>query len=688
MARGPRGLAGLHLTRDGVPPEPTRAGSLFLGIVGSENPTVEARWPRGTWFDDLQLFWDALTRTGRLSGDAGDAPSPQGISDPGAFGEVVSLPPRGSRDVLFLLAWYFPHLENRWNPDEPRVAGRPLRAYYGARFESALEVARHVAEKLPDLEAATRRFHDAFFSQTLPPEVLDAVSSQISTLRTPTCLRLDTGSFHAFEGCTDRTGCCPMDCTHVWNYAQALPHLWPSLERTLRETGLRGNLFEDGRQAFRTLLPLSEDARFDRKPAADGQLGEILKLHRDWRISGDTRWLEGLWPDARRALEYAFVQWDADRDGLVEGEQHVTYDVELYGPNPLVGVLYLAALRAGAALADAVGDEKAAESYRSLAERGAARLDEVCWTGDYYEQRTPSRREIRSDPYPTGSLGGSLEGLGPGEPPRYQIDSGCLSDQLLGEWMARVCGVGPVLPGRRVQRTLRAIVKNNFRKSLREHANPQRIYALGDESGLVLCTWPRGGRPRLPFPYADEVWTGTEYQVAAHLIFEGEVASGLELVRSARERFDGLKRNPWDETECGHHYARAMSSWSLLHALGGFAWDGVEERLAFAPRVQARRFRGLFTAGTGWGLFEQRATPTRLAVTLSVLGGTLRLRSLALAWPSGRTPARLRATDGAEGARMERRAGTIELHWPDPIRIEEGQRLALTLRSGSGRRAR
>jgi uncharacterized protein (DUF608 family) len=688
IARGPRDLAGIHMTRDGASRDSPRAGSLFLGVVGSENSTVQARWPRGAWFDDLQLFWDDFTRTGRLSEDEGDAPSPPGISDPGSFGEVVSLPPKSARDVVFLLAWHFPNFENRWNRDEPSVSGKPLRTHYGARFASALEVARHAAESLPTLEARTRGYHDAFFSQTLPPEVLDAVSSQVSTVRTPTGLRLDDGSFHAFEGCLDRVGCCPMDCTHVWNYAQVLPHLWPSLERTLRVTGLGSNLFDDGRQAFRSLLPLSAGARFDRKPAADGQLGEILKLFREWRISGDTAWLTELWPAARKTLDYAFVQWDADRDGVIEGEQHVTYDIELYGPNPLVGTLYLAALEAGAIMADAVGDKEAVRTYRPLVEQGAKRFDELCWNGDYYVQATPSRAEIRTDPYPAGSLGGSLEGISRSEPPKYQIDEGCLSDQLFGEWLARACGLGPVLPTRRVQRALRSIVRNNFRKDLRGHTNTQRIYALGDEAGLVLCSWPRGGRPRLPFPYADEVWTGVEYEVAAHLIWEGQVQPGLALVRAARERFDGVKRNPWDETECGHHYARAMSSWSLLHALSGFAWDGVRGRLSFSPRLQPRRFRALFTAGSGWGIFEQRASANRLSVTLEVLGGSVRLGSLELAWPSGKPPARLGLTDGPPGAEIERRGTVLDVSFTQPVPIEEGERLTLTLRPRSGRQKR
>jgi hypothetical protein len=442
-------------------------------------------------------------------------------------------------------------------------------------------------------------------------------------------------------------------------------------------TGLRANLFEDGRQAFRSLLPLAEGARFDRKPAADGQMGEIIKLYRDWRISGDTEWMKRLWPDAKRALEYAFLQWDADEDGVMEGEQHVTYDIELYGPNPFAGLIYLAALRAGAAMAEVVGDVEPARRYALLAQEGAERLDALCWKNGYYVQRVPKPNEIRADRHRTPSLGGSLEHVEPGEPPRYQIGEGCLSDQLLGEWMARCANLGAVLPQKRVRRALRSIYRHNFRRDFREHANAQRIYAIGDESGLVLCSWPNGGRPSFPFPYSDEVWTGLEYHVGAHLIWEGFVREGLELVRAARSRYDGRKRNPWDEEECGHHYARAMSSWSLLHACGGFSWDGVEKRLGFAPRVRATPFRALFTAGRGWGIFEQIRRGRSLGVTLRVLGGELDLRSLALEWPGARPP-RLEVGGAPEGSRCLQRGRSLEIELPGLV-LGRDERLKLTL---------
>ena len=191
--------------------------------------------------------------------------------------------------------------------------------------------------------------------------------------------------------------------------------------------------------------------------------------------------------------------------------------------------------------------------------------------------------------------------------PKYQYGTGCLADQLLGQYLAHVTGLGYVLDSSHVKRAMHSIFKNNFKPSMVSWANVQRTYAVNDEAGLVLCTWPRGDRPSLPFPYCDEVWTGFEYQVAASLIYNDLVDEGLKVVKAARDRYNGLHRNPWDEEECGHHYARAMSSWALLLALSGFHYDGVTGVMAFAPAEKKGRLQQLLVMRYGMGNDDARS---------------------------------------------------------------------------------
>ena len=141
---------------------------------------------------------------------------------------------------------------------------------------------------------------------------------------------------------------------------------------------------------FRELLP-SNIERWG-FAAADGQMGSIIKLYFDWQISGDTDWLKQLWPNAKRAIEFAWVPggWDANRDGVMEGVQHNTYDVEFVGPNPLCGVWYLGALRASEEMATAVGDMDSARQYRNLFQQGSKWIDDNLFNGEFYIQKVGS----------------------------------------------------------------------------------------------------------------------------------------------------------------------------------------------------------------------------------------------------------------------------------------------------------
>ncbi|HET7768413.1 MAG TPA: GH116 family glycosyl-hydrolase [Chloroflexota bacterium] len=616
---GARGLAMSAVPSGGTPGKAPRdgAGSGTMAVGTSwQDVTYLERWERAGWFDSLQAFWDDFRDDGRLPSVSRPEPSPDGLTDIGTLGLRAMVPPGGEVTLPIVLGWHFPNLTNYWNRNSP-VLGSRLGNHYTTQHADAWEVVTDVVGRLDALRDRTRGFAEALFTSTLPAPVLDAVSSQMSIIRTTTCLRTEDGAFHAFEGCDDNAGCCPMDCTHVWNYEQALAQLYPALERSMRGTDFQVNTRPTGRMSFRTLLPVMSGELWDYKPAADGQMGCVLKLYREWQVSGDTEWLRTLWPAAKRTIEYAWApgSWDADRDGVMEGEQHNTYDIEFFGPNTMCGTLYLGALKAAALMGEAVGDGAFSAVCREVYERGRAMYDAELWNGGYYTQRVEVREAkpdalSREDWHPSPIKPGESE-------PRYQYGPGCLSDQLLGQWFCHVVGLGYVLPKERVRSAMAEVVRHNWRESLDNHESCQRTYALNDEPGLLLCSWPRGGRPAYPFPYADEVWTGIEYQVAAHCIYERLVREGLRIVEGVRERHDGARRNPWDEFECGHHYARAMASWSVLLALTGSRWSAVEGALTFAPREEATRegtFRSFFACGSGWGVVEASVAGARVEV--------------------------------------------------------------------------
>jgi non-lysosomal glucosylceramidase len=621
--RETEGVAGLYMDNPFLPASDPLKGSVLLGVLGAPAGSVSylRGWKRAQWWDGPLTFWDDFTDDGALTSDA----PPK--SPVGSIAVTQYVPAGREASVTFVIAWRFPNRTPErcgWvapEGDQKTLVGN----YYCQRFSDAWEVGRHLARELPSLESRTRKFAAVVEQSTLPAAALDAALSNISTLRTNTAFRSSDGEFHGFEGCHDRSGCCHGTCTHVWNYEQATAFVFPSLARSIRESELLRNTREDGLMGFRSYLP--DGKKIWDRAAADGQMGCIMKLYRDWQLSGDTEWLKRLWPQAKRALEFAWVEggWDANRDGVMEGVQHNTYDVEFYGPNPLCGVWYLGALRAGEEMARAVGDGAAAGEYRRLFESGSRWIDAHLFNGEYYIQKVEGRPKEQV-------AEGLVVGMGAANPeaPDYQMGDACLADQLLGQYMAHVTALGYLVDEGRVKKALQSIYRYNYKPNLAEHENVQRTYALGDEGGLLVAAYPSGKRPEIPFPYFGEVWTGEEYQYAAHLIFEGMTAEAVTVVESARRRHDGERRNPWNEPECGHHYARPMASWALLVALGGFHYSGVEQRLTLAPRVRARNLRSFWTIPSGWGSFSQRVGPASRKVEVQALEGTMTLASLAV----------------------------------------------------------
>ena len=244
------------------------------------------------------------------------------------------------------------------------------------------------------------------------------------------------------------------------------PNLFPSLERSMRETEFLIETEDDGYMTFRTFKTFGETYKWqwgEQKPeaAVDGQMGCILRVYREWLLCGDTAWLKKLWPAVKRALDFAAKQWDTDGDGVLDGRQHNTYDIEFYGPNPLSMSYYLAALRSAEEMAKALGEEDIAQTYRATFETGSSKTDALLFNGEYYRQQL---EDVNAH--------------------MYQHGEGCLSDQLLGQLHARILNLGDLLPKNHIKSTLKAIFDHNFRQDFHDHVNPQRTYVLNDEKGL------------------------------------------------------------------------------------------------------------------------------------------------------------------------------------------------------------
>jgi uncharacterized protein (DUF608 family) len=356
--------------------------------------------------------------------------------------------------------------------------------------------------------------------------------------------------------------------------------LFPEIQRSFLDTAFHhtfncGPQGKDGAMNFRVAIPVGTESPLWHA-ASDGQLGQIVQIYRDWRFTGDDGWLKSIYPFAKKALGYAWVQWDRDRDGLVEGDMHNTYDINFCTPNPLTQFFYLAALRAMKRLATHQGDIAFAEECGRLELNGAHLTTELLFTGSFFRQTGDF-----TDP----------------STPRHQHGAGCLSDQLFGQLSATVAGLGDLVGREFIETALLSIYRHNFRAPLGDHENLQRMYAAPDEDGLILCSWPDGEVPFYPFVYSDEVWTGIEYQVASHLAFLGHFEECENIVKGIRRRHDGVRRNPWNEFECGSHYARALASYGMLLTYTGVRYDAGDASLSFRKEP----FKGFWSTPTAWG---------------------------------------------------------------------------------------
>lgn len=493
--------------------------------------------------------------------------------------------------------------EKQFLADEGDVEAT-YRPWYSERFKSLNEVIGYWDANQAMLEKNSRLFSDAFYSSSLPAEVLEAVAANLTILKSPTVLRQWDGRFWAWEGCQDSFGSCHGSCTHVWNYAQALPHLFPSLERTLRETEFRVSQNTEGHQNFRVNLPISAPPH-NFHAAADGQLGGIMKVYREWRISGDTQWMKDLFPAVKKSLDYCIRTWDPLHKGYLEEPHHNTYDIEFWGPDGMCTSFYLGALTAFIEMGKEL--KQPVKEYTALLSKGKKYMETALFDGEYFIQKIQWEGLQAPNPVDVMSFGGSYSEealkLLKEEGPKYQYGTGCLSDGILGMWMASVCGLDEVLDNEKVRSHLVAVHKYNLKHDLIDHFNPQRpVYACGKDGGLLLCTWPKGGMLSLPFVYSNEVWTGIEYQVASHLMMKGEVEKGLDIVRECRERYDGRVRNPFNEIECGHWYARAMASYGMLQGLTGVRYDAVDKTMYINSKIGD--FKSFISTDTGFGTIE------------------------------------------------------------------------------------
>ena len=607
-------VQGIYMDSKGVDKSHPAWGTMALTTPQEEDLKISYRTSSipNAWSHALLDFWDDFSSDGVLIEKSEGADE-----DPMASLAVGKTLHAGEKHVFtFYLTWHFPNRQT-WGGWSSAASTR-VGNYYTTRYEDAWDVIEKEASQIPGLTTKTLSFVNAMMRSTYPDVVKEAALFNLSTLRSQTVFRTEDGLMFGWEGVMDRFGSCYGSCTHVWNYENATAFLFNDLARSMREVEFAHATNESGMMSFRVNLPL-EQAQSYPIAAADGQMGTIMKFYREWQLSGDQAFLERHWEKVKSALAFAWIKggWDADQDGMMEGVQHNTMDIEYFGPNPQMQFWYMGALRAAEKMALAMDDLSFAETCRKLYIQGSELTDSQIFNGEYYFQKlVPVKSQNDIAWGLTANMGSKNL-----EKPDYQLMNGCLVDQLVGQYMAHVLDLGYLADTAHIRSAYRSILAYNHREDMSDHFNNMRSYAMGNEKALLMASWPHGGRPEIPFPYWSEVMTGFEYAAGIGMLYEGMEEEGLEVMRNIRERYNGSKRNPYDEAECGHHYARAMASWSSVLAMSGFHYSGVDKYIRFTERPG----HYFWSNGSAWGECVIQELEGQLSVDFSVLHGRIEL---------------------------------------------------------------
>jgi len=548
--------------------------------------------------------------------------------------EVVELKPGQQTTSTFIVSWWFPFYPGIKKGTMGAITNsESLRRYYAKHFSSAMDVAGYVTDNFGRLAGETRNWNLTWNDSTLPHWLLDRTFIAIDSLATQTSHYFDNERFWGWEG----VDCCPGTCQHVWNYAQANARIFPKIDRDHREHvdfGLAlGHSGESGHRGENSMAHFT-----------DGQAGTIIRAWREHTTSPDNAYLKRIWPRIKKAMHF-LIEHDPDKDGILTGAQHNTLDAAWYGSIAWISSVYCAALAACEQMALDAGDKKFAAECAKIYKSGSKKIARDLFNGEYFITKPDEKITA------------------------INTNIGCHVDQVLGQSWAMQTGLPRVLPKQQTVSALNALWKYNFAPDaglydkLHTTIKGARIYATEGESGLVMCTWPAGGDEKAvpgmaervengvtwlgPGGYFDECMTGFEYQVAAHMIYEGKavasktidtitqrqvekslVLKGLAITRAVHDRYDASKRNPYNEIECSDHYARAMAGYGVFLAICGFEYHGPKGYIAFAPRLTPEKFKAPFTAAQGWGTFSQKSSGTFQTETIELKYGSLSLQKL------------------------------------------------------------
>ncbi len=488
----------------------------------------------------------------------------------------------------FVMSWYFPNAYGaHYTSDEKERAewhkGRDywvnlkitkkIGNYYNNFFRSAAKVAEYMISHQEELVGKTKRFFDDFYASDLEPFLLEQIASQLNTLRTSATLTQD-GKFGLREGLSADQSWGPNNTSDVSYYgSSAVISLFPQLQLSAMRAHRKVQQSDgDIAHGLAYDLDYTHNGTWGVSHRVDLAGNYIQMVVRDVLWSGDRAYLAEMWPSLKAAFEFAIRRWDVDGDQMpdMRGIMSSYDNFPMYGLASYIHSQWLNTARGMAELAKIVKDAEMENRARAIFQRAVTLMEEHLWNGQYYV--------LANDFH--GSRG---------------IDDGCLTDQLIGQWMAHQSGFGHLLQLQRITTALHNILKMSYRPDF----------------GLRNCTWPKYSElfpiheSDLWVDQANTCWSGVELAFASFLLYEDLYDEAMQVVKTVDERY---RKNGqyFDHQEFGGHYFRPMAAWAILNGTLGLAIQN--DHYFFSPCVPKTSYKILFAGNKGTAFFIKNSS--------------------------------------------------------------------------------
>ncbi len=568
------------------------------------------------------------------------------------------LAPGKSFDHSFVMTWHFP---NAYGAHNAQGSNRDFKGdytinqkitknqghYYDNFFNNATEVADYMVKNKDDLTVRAKQFISDYYASDVDQFILDQVNSNLNTFITSSTLRKDM-KFGIREGMTADKPWGPNITIDVSLYGSlSVLALFPELQKT----SMRCH-----RDLQKPTGEINHGLGFDLDYTQNGTWGVYHRIDmpgnyiqlvlRDYFWTGDKAFLEEMWPSIKKAVEYVLNERDKDKDMMPDMEGIMcSYDnFPMYGLSSYIQSQWLCAMACAEEAANIMDDEAAAKKYHDIFEKGSKLMDEHLWNGDYYR------------------LSKDYTGLCEDMEDATEEDNACMTDQIIGQWLAHLTNQGYLFKEEHVKSALQSVMDMSFK----------------DGFGLRNCSWPE--HPKY-FPIhesdlwvdqANTPWSGVELAFASFLLYEDMYDEAYKVIKEVNDRYReaGLY---WDHQEFGGHYYRPMSAWGIINGLLGMSINNGSYK--FDPKIPKDDFTMFFAYDNGTAHYIENGN----TVEVNVLTGELECNSLILDNSGLTEEVDITVGDKKVDASIEKTDKGIKISFASPVKITAGKSINVRL---------